>query len=286
MTDRKYRIGFANLSESSPFAVTVRESLQAAIAQYPDLELISRDNDLNDDRAMANAREFAEMPVDVAIFYHINERLGPPIKGVLQTVPMITIDIPITLTSYVGVNNQRSGELVGAALTEWVRGNWENRVDKVLALIDPRVLETVRDRIDYTLRELHNNEQVDPDDILHLDCGNAYDITLERSLPVLQRWTEYDRIAIVGFNEDSTLGALEAARQAGCLDRVVAVGHGSSEQLKEALRQPDTRLIGAVDYLPQEYGPPIVEEVRRMLGGELTPNQRYVNIKLLTAASV
>ncbi|PJF26472.1 MAG: hypothetical protein CUN53_07710, partial [Phototrophicales bacterium] len=67
--DKIYTIGFCNLSEQHPFAISVRTGLEAAVAAHPNLRLISRDNDYNTDRAMANAREFADAKVDLGIIY-------------------------------------------------------------------------------------------------------------------------------------------------------------------------------------------------------------------------
>lgn len=72
----EFTIGFANQDEKNPFAVAVRQALEAEVAQHPDLRLIVRDNDLDTEKAKAHALEFAEIPVDLAIIFHIDERAG------------------------------------------------------------------------------------------------------------------------------------------------------------------------------------------------------------------
>jgi ABC-type sugar transport system substrate-binding protein len=279
MTDEQYTIGFANLSEDSPFSITVREGLEAAAAQHPDLTIISRDNDLDDERATANIQEFADLPVDLAIIYHINERIGPTFKHILGAIPIICVDIPIALTTYFGVDNRQSGILAGQVLAQWIHERWSSKVDKVLAMIEPRVLEVVRSRVDFTIRTMKDaGVQVGTDDVFYLDCGNEYEVSVARAIPVLERWAEYDRIAIIGFNEESTLGALDAARQIGCEDRVVAVGHGAS-QLAGELKREHTRLIGAVGYRPHDYGKHLIDLALRILRRESVPMRNYIELE-------
>jgi ABC-type sugar transport system substrate-binding protein len=87
-----FTIGFSNLSERHIFAVIVREGLQITAAQYPDVTVLARDNDYDSERALANAREFAEMGVDLAIIFHIDERVGSTMRATLQqhrAIPII-----------------------------------------------------------------------------------------------------------------------------------------------------------------------------------------------------
>jgi len=283
MSSQTYKIGFSNLSDASRFPLTVKQSLEAAFAQHPNIQLIMRDNALDDERAVANAREFAQEKVDLAIIYHMHQRLGHKIKGILTGIPVITIDIPIELTTYFGVSNEQSGELAGQVLVEWIKTYWNNQIDKVLVLMEHRVLGVLRRRVNRTVEELIAHVDFDPDDVLYLDRGDSRQITASRALPVLQSWQSAERIAIIGFNEDSTMGALDAAQQAGCEQNVVAVGHGADKLLKTELKRSGSRLIAATDYHADEYGPQLVDLSLRMLQKERLPQENFVDISLLVA---
>ena len=143
---KRYRVGFANLNESNEYAVAVRASLEALTAPGDDIDLIVRDNALDDDHALANAAEFAAMPVDLVIMYHINERLSGKIRSILKTIPIIAIDIPIPFTTYVGIDNVEMGWMAAEALRDWVRQHW-GEVDKLLGIVDSRVVGSVRERV-------------------------------------------------------------------------------------------------------------------------------------------
>lgn len=278
------RIGFSNLTEESPFCVTVRESIEAAVAPYPDLELIVRDNAMDDEQALRHAGEFAAIPVDLAIIYHINERLGAKLGPLLlnKRIPVIAVDIPIPLAVYFGVPNQRAGELAGAELARWVQANWVGQVDKILALIEQRVLNVVRQRVDHAIRTFAEQIRFKQSDIFYLDCGNARALSTERITPILRQWSDYHHIVIVGFNEDSTLGALEAARSLKRDPDVAVIGQGADKAALDELRHPASRLIATTAYRPDTYGRYLIELALRMLGGEKAPRENFIPIDLFT----
>jgi ribose transport system substrate-binding protein len=286
MTDQpEYKIGFANLTEGSRFAVTVRQGLETAIAAYPNLSLMCRDNQLDDEAALANAEEFASVPVDLAIIYHINERLGDKIRTTLtreRKTPIIAIDIPITWATYFGVDNAQSGLLAGEVLGQWIQTHWRGEVDKILALTDSRVLEIVRQRVDNTLAGVQSLVSFDSNNVFYLDCGNDFDTTVERVMPVLERWSEFHRIAAIGFNEDSALGVMDAVRVAGRESDVVLVAHGADQAALDEMRRPDTCMIGAVGYRPHQYGEYLVDLAVRILSGERVPQRNYIELDLFT----
>ncbi len=280
MTNELFRIGFANLLEQSQFSVSVRESLEKAVAQREGVELIVRDNDLNDARAIANAEHFAEQEVDLAIFFHINERIGLQLRSIMVRFPVLTIDIPFPMCPHFGVNNQQSGEILGMALAEWIKRYWGGQVDKVLALIDPRVLQSVRDRTEVSTKMLDEALDLPEDAVFILDCGNTREITIKNSIPVLNSWAQYEHIAVVTFNADSTFGFIEASQQVGCLDKVAIVGHIADSALLNEIQKPDTRIVAVSHYDPANYGEQLMRLVDDFRQGKRLPSRTLMDVEL------
>jgi ribose transport system substrate-binding protein len=263
----------------------VREGLQAAAARHPELNLIVRDNDLNSEKALAHAQEFADMAVDLAIIFHIDERVGPNLRGILthgKPTPIIAVDIPIQLTTFFGVNNQLAGLLAGEALGTWIQQHWEGQVDRILMLTEARVLNVVRQRLDYGLKKLGEMVTFDTSAVLYLDSGNRRDISAQRVGEVLARWSDYHRIAAICLNDDSALGVLDAARVLGREQDVAVVGQGANLAVEE-FRNPGTRMIASTAYYPEQYGEKLIELSLRMLQGERVPPNNYVEPVLVTA---
>ncbi len=281
-------IGFSNLSEKLGFTVTVREGLQTAVAAHPHIRLLTYDNNMNNEQAMINARAFADAPVDIAILFHLDERALPNIANVLlrKQIPVITIDIPIApWVTYYGANNEQAGRLVGEALAKWIKTHWEGRVDKIVLMTEYRVLADVRKRLDYALAAVRDAIIFSPDDVLFLDSGNLRESAAEHFAPTLARWDTFHRIAVIGFNDDTALGALDAARAVGRENDVVVVGQGADLALNE-FRQPSSRLIASTAYFPERYGAHLLHLAQRIVAGESVPRKNYVEHQVVTPENV
>jgi ABC-type sugar transport system substrate-binding protein len=281
MSGRIWRIGFANLDEVSPFAIAVRESLQEAARQANDVELIIRDNNLNDERALQNVRDFVDEQVDLAIIFHINQRLGPQFKSVLGTTSIIAVDMPILLTTYFGIDNECIGAMAGNALVEWIDRYWNGQVEKVLALVDRRVLESSCARTLHAVDVLVEHFPHLLDAKFYVDCGNTYETTQSVTQDVLKSWKDFHHIAVVGFNEVSTMGVIDMVNQLGMADQVAIVGHAASNLLRKELKKPDTRVIAATACYPEKYGPGLIDLAHRILNGERVPSRNYTQMELL-----
>lgn len=275
---QSYTIGFSNLSEALPSAAYRRETLEAAAAQAG-VTLVVRDNDLDDECALANAEEFASLPVDLAIIFQINERLGPRLGAILskQRIPTIAVDIPIPMTPFFGANNAQAGTLAGEALAYWIASNWDNQVDKVLVVTELRITGVMRDRIDYAVKALTAGVPVNSGDIFYVDGSSNRTQAAWRTLEVLERWTEYERIAVIAINDDSALGVLDAARSLGREQHIAIVGQGADADARAEIDNPDSRFIASTDYHMEEYGPRLIDLSLRVLAGERIPAQNFIN---------
>lgn len=288
MSSPAFTFGFANLSEAHSFAVTVRESLEAAVARQPQLKLIVRDNAMDDGQALRNAQEFAQIPVDLAMIYHLGERVGPNITSTLlkKNIRMIAIDIPIPPWAvYFGVNNRQSGTMVGEELGKWVNTHWDSQVDKVLIMTESRVLDFVRQRLIFALEGLASQIGYMPPDTMYLESGNERLSSAEAVSSVLQRWSDVSRIAVIGFNDETALGALDAARDLGREADMIVVGQGGNLAPAEICRD-NSRLIASVAYYPEQYGERLVDLALRMLTGEKVSRENFTNHIRLTRATI
>jgi ribose transport system substrate-binding protein len=283
-----YTIGFSNLSERHTFAVIVREGLEITAAEYPDVTVVARDNDYDSERALANAREFADIGVDLAIIFHIDERVGSTMRATLQqhrAIPIIAVDIPIPVTYFFGIHNQQAGLLVGDALGQWIQDNWNAQVDRVLIVTEKRVLGVVQQRLEYGLKGLANRVQYEKDAVFYVDGGNQREISARNSHEVLARWSDFHHIAVIGLNDDSAMGVLDAARALGRESDVAVVGQNADLAVTE-FRNPHTRLIASANYFPEQYGPRLMELAWKLLQGERLAREHFIEPALVTAESL
>ncbi len=248
-----YKVGFANLDEQSEYAVLVRESLEREVAKHDDIELICRDNALNDDRAQQNAHEFAEMGVDAVVMYHINENIGNLLRSILMPIPTICIDIPIPFTPYVGIDNDEMGTLASEALQLWIEDNWGGTLHKVLGLIDSRVrfAQSRVTKVVDTMKETFGAKNTVSS--LYLDMRYDRDENHRIVHDVLTDWREEDHIAIINYNDSSALAALEAVENLGLGDSTVFVIQGLTVDMINTLVPGPIPVLGTRSF-PEKYG--------------------------------
>lgn len=279
-----YTIGYSSFDDSIPSVKLRTNGLIELAQERGDIKLIARDNVMDDARAKANADEFASIPVDLAVIFHVNERLGSQLGMMfrLKKIPVIAIDIPIPMSYYFGVNNIEAGKLTGGALGEWVVKHWDSKVDKVLLMTEQRVTGVLQERVKSALDSFLTHVDVPLKDVLYMDSGHSRNTTIQRTISALESWQEHERIAIIGINDDVALGVIEGARRIGRENHVAVVGQDADPEAQAEIRNPDSHLIASTNVHLEEYAPLILDMAVRILDGEKVPNERYVPLSLYT----
>lgn len=280
-----YKIGFANLDEKNPFTVSVREHLEAVAAQAPDIELIVRDNDLNTERAKANAQEFAALPVDLAIMFHIDERAGLEIISPLRTrrIPVISIDIPILTTTFFGIDPVRAGRVAGEAMADWVNAHWGGEIEKVLVMTEYRTLDIFQQRFEHAVEALTERTNFNPKHLLNMDNGGQRDTAAERVKMVLNGgWQEQHKIVIICMNDKIAAGVLDGVRELQREEDVAVLSYDGTDVAMAEFQRPGSRFIVSPSFRADIYGVRLIDLARRILQGETVPPRNLVEPTPLT----
>jgi ribose transport system substrate-binding protein len=283
-----YRIGFANLSEELPFAVDVRKGLEQAAREAGNVELILADNKLDPHTAVQVARGFLSQDLDLVIEYQIDEQTGNRIINMFQDaeIPVIAVDIPMVGATYFGVDNYRAGHMAGVALGKWLRQHWEGQFDQLVILDEPRAGALPAARIQGQLDGLQSILGLVPQAkqvVRH--SGNTRETSLQVMKTVLASLPKTSRTAVLCFNDDAAIGALEAARDLHLEERIAIVGQGADRRVREELSQPGCRIIGSTTYSPEKYGEKLIPLALRILRGESVPPAVYVEHTFVSAFS-
>ena len=284
-----FRIGFANLTEESQFAVDVRRGLERATQDGQSIDLVVVDNQLDPEQALLVADQLIEHGIDLAIEYQIDYRTGSLLmkKFGQENIPVVAVDTPSVGATFFGVDNYRAGHLAGFAMGEWVQHKWVGEIEKLLVLIEPRAGSLPATRIHGQLDSL--KEIIGPiheEDILFLDSGNATDISERQVLEVLDHLKDVRRIGILSFNEDSALGALQAARQLDRESDVAIVGQGADLLVRKEIRRENTRIIGSTTYFPEGYGEKLLRLAGKILAGQPVPPAVYMEHVFINAENI
>ena len=81
---KRYKIGFANLTEDIPFAVRVREGIEKAAKDAGNVDLVTADNKLDGAVALANADNFITQGVDGVIEFQTDAEIRQSHHGKVQ----------------------------------------------------------------------------------------------------------------------------------------------------------------------------------------------------------
>ena len=273
-----FKIGFANLGESMPFAVDVRRGLEQAAQEASNVDLIVADNQLDGSVALQVADRLIAKGVDLVIEYQIDEKVGSLLidKFNRASIPVIAVDIPMVGATYFGVDHYRAGHMAGAALGEWIADHWNGDFEQLIVLEEQRPGALVAARIQGQLDGLQEAVgSVPADRILYLDSGNTTEISQANMLQALQELPDARRLAVISFNDDAAFGAICAARELGREDDVVIVGQGADRIVREEIRHPDSRLVGSTAYWPEQYGTKLIDVALKILSGEAVPPAVY-----------
>lgn len=282
--ERRYRIGFGNMTEKMLFAQQVRRSVERALRDFDGIELLVRDNDLDRATSLANVEWFIANDIDLMIEYQADAQAGNIIMDRFNRagIPVIAVDIPLPGATFFGADNYRAGHMAGEAMGRWVAKHWNGQIDLLLRLESARVgppgarIQGQQEGLESVIGALASGQ------VQAIDFPVLVD-QAERAMDVMLAGLPRDaRIAIVGINDEVVLGALAAFEAAGRLGQVVGVGQNGDRLGRAALRRSDFPFIGSTGYRPERYGEQLLALALRILRGEPTPPAVYCQHVFLT----
>ena len=275
---RRLRFGFANLSKKISLAVEIEQSLRAA-TDAAGVDLLVWDNDRDANLAIENARQMAASKVDLAIEFQLFENVAPVISDIFlrAEIPLISLVNPHHGTVYFGVNNYRAGFAAGTALADHALVHWKSQVDALLLLESPRAGRTVQSRLIGALQAIQEKLGAFPEkNVHHLDGGGEKAVSRAAVAKFLDANKTRKRMFVVGINDESALGALQAVSQARYGKEFAVVGHGGSLEIVDMTAEPESPCIGTVSFRPERYGSDLLNFALPILRGRSAPVGHYV----------
>lgn len=269
--DLKYRIGFANLSENTPFSRDVRRSLEKAAQESHQVELLVADNQLDPQIAFEVAEELIRQKVDLVIEYQIDETTGNLIAHKFQEakIPIIAVDIPMVGGVYFGVNNYIAGKMAGIELAKAIQNRWHNELDYLISVEQQRAGSLPAMRIQGQLDGVFERlGSIPPEKILQVDSDNTSEGSYEIMKTTFASLDPAAHIATICFNDDAAVGTLYAAQDTAHLDNLLLVGQGADRRLRSEMRKSSSPVVGATAYRPEDYGPYLIQLTLDILSGK------------------
>src|SRR5713101_6834159 len=259
---KRYKIGFANLTEGISFTTQVRQSIEQAAKQAGNIDLVEANNNLDGATALANADNFITQQVDGVIEFQTDAKFGNVImdKFRAHNIPVIAIDIPMPGATFFGADNYHAGFIGGQGLGQWIQKNWNGQVDALISLELPQSGEIPAARMQ----------------------GQRDGLVAD----VLTTLPNAHHIAVVNINDDTALGAIAAAQAAGRINDIVVAAQNATENARIEIRKPGSRFIGSTAYFPEKYGFKIIPAMLKLLQHQPVPPAIYVDHVFITKDNV
>ncbi len=286
---RRYRIGFANMTERMHFCRQVRESLEKEAQRLGNVDLLIRNNDLDHKKALENADWFVSNNIQLAIEFQIHARAGNVIMDKFNRagIPVIAVDIPMPGATYFGADNYRAGFIAGQGLGRWIQKEWQRSPDLVLCLQARQVgpaaearLQGEREGLESVIGPLPDEQVITIETPVIVDEAETM---MEKQVSAIPAGT---RVAILAINDDAALGALTAFEKAGRLEEVAAVGQNADLVGRAALRRPELPFVGSTSYAPERYGEQLLDLAVRILDGEPVPPAAFCRHTFITRENI
>jgi ribose transport system substrate-binding protein len=284
---RKFRIGYADQDQSSSFSREVFDGLVRA-CQNAQIELIMVDNRRDPKSAVKNAERLIREHVDLAVEFQIDGRTAPAVASKFRSagIPLIAIDIPHPGAIYFGADNYAGGLMAGRHLGYFAKHQWQSSVDEILLLEITRAGPLIRMRTDAMLDGIHELIPTSKKwPAVRLDAKGEFRAALDCVRKYL-RTSRAHRILVGAANDPMALGALRAFQECGQSANCAVAGQNAEPEARADLRQPGTRLIGAVAYFPERYGEMIIRLATDVLLGKNVTPATFTPHQLVTPQNV
>ena len=287
LPERRYRIGYAGLGQDASFPREVAAGLARASSESR-VELVTLDNRYDPKVALRNADRLIREEVDLMIEFQAHESAAPEIarRFMEARIPMIAVDIPHPGATYFGANNYEAGLMAGRHLGRWANKHWGGEADEMLLLELPRSGSIPQARMKGMLTGVQEVlRRADLVKAIHLDGDGRFQASWEATRRHL-RTTRARRILVAGGTDPSAIGAIRAFEEAGRSSECAAVGQNGEPEGRAELRQPHSRLVGAVAYFPEKYGEGLLRLALDILNRRVTPPAKFIKHVLITRENV
>ena len=236
--------------------------------------------------ALQCAKTFSLEHVQGYLNFQPDSTESPAICAAGPKVPVIAIDIqqPPCQKAFMGTNNAYAGYLGGKGVGDYVKAHFNCKYDAFVSLEDNAVgpvnnarMGGYRSGFESVCGPIHQLTQV----------GNsgATQPTIPTFTSILTRLPTAIHIIVVGINDESVEGAIDAARTAGRSNDIYVSGQGLDNSAYCAVKT-DAHWIGDTAYFPEHYGKVGIPYLIQLVKGKTAPKLLYVHDVFVTASTV
>jgi ribose transport system substrate-binding protein len=271
-------IGVTLLTRAHVFYKDLEEGLKTEAAKNGyELLITAADFDLG--KQSSQIEDFITRRVDAIIVCPVDSRgIGPAIKRANEAkIPVFTADIAAQegeVVCHVASDNIAGGRLAGEYLAKILNGKGK------IAIIDQPTVTSVLDRVQGFREAIAKFPETQI--VAAVNGEGVRDKALQVASDILQAHPDLN--GVFGINDDSALGALDAAQQFK-REGLVIVGYDATPPAVDAILK-NTALKADVVQYPKKIGESTIEQVKTYFSGTAVPKVVPVEVGIVDKAAL
>jgi ABC-type sugar transport system substrate-binding protein len=266
-----YKLAFLNPGKNVPFFQSWSDGMRAA-ADFYGVELFETDLQLKYEDTLNQYQTVSVREPDAV---GTLTTAGPALKARTDAagVPLIPIDIPIEGNDHFhGIPNEKVGAMGGELLAEEAQGrledDWKGR-NLLFVQVGDNTCEPCNIRVESALEAARETLDIADSNVVKLLRTEGLGDKAQTQMRDALTAHPDDVMLVIGINDGTGVGALQAAQAAGRTDDALVATLGADDQGRDALRNDRSgAFAGAVDFNPYAEGWTWVEAAIAVLEGE------------------
>jgi ribose transport system substrate-binding protein len=271
-------IGVSLLTRGHVFYRDLESGLQSE-ADKDNYELIITAGEFDVGKQIGQIEDFIARKVDAIVICPADSRgVGPGIKEANDAgIPVFTADIASQegdIVCHIASDNVAGGRMAGEFLGKALHGKG------TVAIIDQPTVTSVLDRVQGFKEALSKYPGITI--VSDVNGQGVRDKAMQAATDVLQAHPKLD--GVFGINDDSALGALDAAQQYK-RGNLVIVGYDATPPAADAIRKGTALKADVVQY-PTQIGIKTIQQIKKHFDGEQVPTILPVEVGIVDKAAL
>ncbi|HCM27752.1 MAG: hypothetical protein A2Z99_16445 [Treponema sp. GWB1_62_6] len=267
LSKRKYRIGFLVNKDKNYFIQAVYNGLQEAALAYKSTFLVIRETEGEYKAVLEGCSKIMEEKIDLLVdftlcidsMFHVGEKCRS------RGIRLISVDLHIPGAVYFGADNSEAGRIAGEHASGFVTANWEGRLDRVIILGRHDIDPVTNLRISSAVETLQERVALPASAIKTIEWGDPERNPTQELIRELKDIPPEEKLLFIGFNLRHLLGAHDIIARHRMAEHTILVGQNYTQQIDELMKDPNSPIIGCVQYDPETYGERIMDLAQKML---------------------
>ena len=284
-------VGYNAGSDYIEFFINVIGGMQYE-ADQAGIGFVAVNSDFDPEKIIPNTEQLLMQGAQVIVDFNVNAEIGTNIADVVDSrggAGVISIDVEYPKTDgsglaawFMGINNQRAGELCGEAIGDALAAQGRE-LEYLVLFFNSENGDLVKKRMGGSIDGLANKGVTLSDSQIEwIDMGGGGSDTTIAGRDKFAAWLtahpDVRTVATVAVNDETTQGLFAAAQTANRTQDCLMASHNVSEQFKELATQgdPGTTWLGSVAYHPEMYGEYIIPLAIDIFLGKNTNKDAHV----------